>query len=176
MKRYYIQEITDFHEKNLHSNWAKSQFNIKDDCIISFCGAYTPINLPTLPNSTKKAEPKLFEFMLHFFVKHKRLSFREAETRKRLLIEFMVSELGEPFFSLNSSVLCDQKQLSISSINSNLRASLFHIAFFIHPLDQNINLLSLEQIDVDPKEFAIQSMKRYCEDINMIQDLSLNQL
>ena len=176
MQSYYIEKITDFHEKNLHSNWARTQFDIQDDCIIAFSGAYKPLKHPSLPGSKKKVNPKIFDFMLQFFVKHKRLSFREAETRRRLLIEFMKTELGDTFFSLNGHILHHQNQLSISSIHSNLRASLFHIAFFIHPLPKDLHILSLDQLDIDPKAFALQVVKRYCEEIKLIYQLSLNQL
>ena len=175
MKSFYIEQHTHFNEKDLNSNWSKKQFNISDDNIIAFSGSFSPIELPNMPQSTKKADPKLFDLMLHFVVKHKRISFREAETRRRLLIEFMKPLIHVHCFSMDGHLLCEDKQISISKTVSNLRASLFHIGFFIQKTPDATHLLSLDDLKVEAKNFALQSMKRYCEDMHLIHELSLNQ-
>ena len=65
--------------------------------------------------------------------------------------------------------------ISISKTVSNLRASLFHIGFFIQKTPDATHLLSLDDLKVEAKNFALQSMKRYCEDMHLIHELSLNQ-
>lgn len=175
IKSYYIEQHTHLNEADINSNWSKKHFNISDDNIIAFLGSFSPIELPTLPQSTKKADPKLFDFMLHFIVKHKRISFREAETRRRLLIEFMKPLINPYCFTMDGHLLYKDKQINISKTVSNLRASLFHIGFFIQKTPNATHLVSLNDLKINIKDFALQSMKRYCEDMHLIHNLSLNQ-
>ena len=170
-KNYLIEKKIDYAQSNLKYGWCKKNFNIIGDYILCFKGSYFSHQLQK--ECEKTGFPFKFEQMIHFIVEHKRIGFREMEIRKRLLLEFIATYLGRNFYVEHSILFFKGKQLTLSFSNSNLRSSMFHLSFFWQESELDPEIVSLDQFDVDYREFAIAMMQKYCFEINQINELSL---
>ena len=163
LKNYYLDYPINYDASQLKSGWAKRNFQIENDSMLAFLGSYKPKKNEQLPANTHK---NLTQTMLQIVVEHRRIGDREMLLRRHIFMEIICKTIENNSYTKDGNVFLNQKQVTISQVASNLRASMFHLAFFLRNDLEDPSLLALDQLDFDPKSFAIKIMQSYCRSIN----------
>lgn len=167
IKNYFIDYPTEYDLSYLKSGWAKKNFNIEADSILAFLGPLKGNAKSSIP-ATQLAYFSEAEKVLHLVTEHRRLSKREMILRRHIFLEIISKSIGNESSIVDNNIVVFNQQLSISHLASNLRASMFHIAILISNDDNCSDFLSLSQLDLNPKHFAIAVMQKYCTAINTL--------
>lgn len=168
IKNYYIAADFDYDIALLKSGWAKKNFQIENDSLVSFQGIYK--HSPKIKPLDHQDSQPFFnsQKLLNFVIEHRRIHLREMLLRRHIFFEIICKTLGNDSKIIDNTIMLNKHRLSTTHIASNLRASMCHIGFLLRNDQENPQLLALDQLDINPKNFAITVMQKYCKSMNDI--------
>lgn len=187
MKSFYIEKKLPFNQEMLLSRWAEINYKVKTDSVFAFSGENEIFAPPKSKTKKKKAETEYKEIdekqkskntehipnMLHFRIEHHNLSKTEGILRQWLLATIITNALGSEGFSRNAAnIFFFNSQLSIATIVASPFSCVLHTALFIDPSTSPLKEAGLDDFDIPIKDFAIQVMHEYKNEITLLESLS----
>ncbi len=169
MNRYYSQKQLTFSESTLKMGWENRQLGIKAaDHILGFIGPYQSLN--TLKGEISYC-PNTLDKMGHIRVKHLNISKTEGILRLRLLLSIIRDQLGNGFSRHQNIITHQGLPMNLCHIRQVKKQIIFHIGIFIQDLDPPKTQVSLDDLDIPPKEFILNCMDDYSKEIQNITSL-----
>lgn len=164
----FIDEEITYTGDILHSHFAYEEFGILGDSIISFIGPAKVEEYLVDIEDQKKKGIIYSEEMLHFIVEHFSLDLREAIFRQRHLITIIAELLGQNIERNGDDLFYKDKKLSVSIATLSPVSALIHVGLNISSENTPVPTVGLEELDVEPKEFAEAVMDSYREELEDI--------
>lgn len=174
MKTLYIDKEIKYIGSQLVPHWIYKNFKIQGDAIVAFCGE-CEVKLTEMVDieDVINNEPIYSKFMLSFITEQFNVELVEGVFRQRLLICCIKEALENRGFIVKRSgddLFINDKKLSVSIATKSLTSILIHTGVNILSEGAPISVSGLES-DLgikDIKEFAIEVMKNYSEEIDDI--------
>ena len=115
--------------------------------------------------------------MLHFIVEKFDISLYAAVALQRLLASIVKDQLltmsKEKLFREGDDIYLDDRKLSISIATQSPVSSLIHFAVNVTNKGTPVKTLSLEDLGVEAKPFAIEIMNRFCKETEGIHQATM---
>lgn len=174
MKTLFIDKEIKYIGSQLAPHWIYKNFKIQGDAIVAFCGE-CEVKLTEMVDieDVINNEPIYSKYMLSFITEQFNVELVEGVFRQRLLICCIKEALENRGFKVKRSgddLFVNDKKLSVSIATKSLTSTLIHTGVNILSEDAPIPVSGLES-DLgikDIKEFAIEVMKNYSEEIDDI--------
>lgn len=174
MKTLYIDEEVKYVGSQLAPHWIYKNYKIQGDAIVAFVGE-CDVHLSEMVDieDVINNEPIYSKYMLSFITEQFNIALVEGVFRQRLLVccikealekrGFLVKRAGDDLFINN-------RKLSVSIATKSMTSILIHTGVNILTQGAPIPVSGLEtDLGIkDIKEFAIEVMSRYSEEINDI--------
>lgn len=174
MKTLYIDEEVKYVGSQLAPHWIYKNYKIQGDAIVAFVGE-CDVHLSEMVDieDVINNEPIYSKYMLSFITEQFNIDLVEGVFRQRLLVccikealekrGFLVKRAGDDLFINN-------RKLSVSIATKSMTSILIHTGVNILTQGAPIPVSGLEtDLGIkDIKEFAIEVMSRYSEEINDI--------
>ena len=174
MKTLYIDDEIKYIGSQLAPHWIYKNFKIQGDAIVAFCGE-CEVKLTEMVDieDVINDEPIYSKYMLSFISEQFNVNLVEGVLRQRLLISIIKEMLEKHGFVVQRSgddIFVNGKKLSVSIATKSLTSVLIHTGVNILSEGAPIPVSGLES-DLgikNIKEFALEVMKRYSEEIDDI--------
>lgn len=174
MKTLFIDKEIKYIGSQLAPHWIYKNFKIQGDAIVAFCGE-CEVKLTEMVDieDVINNEPIYSKYMLSFITEQFNVELVEGVFRQRLLICCIKEALENRGFKVKRSgddLFVSDKKLSVSIATKSLTSTLIHTGVNILTEGAPIPVSGLES-DLgikDIKEFAIEVMKNYSEEIDDI--------
>ena len=171
MKTLYIDKDIKYIGSQLASHWIYKNFNIQGDAIVAFCGE-CEVKLTEMVDieDVINNEPIYSKYMLSFISEQFGINLVEGVLRQRLLVTCIKEALerrGVVVVRNGDDLFINNKKLSVSIATKSITSVLIHTGLNILSEDAPIPVSALKSdlgID-DIKEFAIEIMEKYSEEI-----------
>ena len=174
MKTLYIDDEIKYIGSQLAPHWIYKNFKIQGDAIVAFCGE-CEVKLTEMVDieDVINDEPIYSKYMLSFISEQFNVNLVEGVLRQRLLISIIKEMLEKHGFVVQRSgddIFVNGKKLSVSIATKSLTSVLIHTGVNILsegapiPVSGLVSDLGIKNI----KEFALEVMKRYSEEIDDI--------
>ncbi len=174
MKTLFIDDEIKYIGSQLAPHWIYKNFNIQGDAIVAFCGECEVkltemVDLEDVINN----EPIYSKYMLSFITEQFNIELVEGVFRQRLLMccikealekrSIIVSRSGDDLF-------VNDKKLSVSIATKSMTSVLIHTGVNILSEGAPISVSALKSdLEIeDVKEFALEVMKNYSEELDDI--------
>ncbi len=175
MKTLFIDDEIKYIGSQLAPHWIYKNFKIQGDAIVAFCGE-CEVNLSEMVDieDVINNEPIYSKYMLSFITEQFNTELVEGVFRQRLLITIIKECLENRGISVKRSgddLFIKNKKLSVSIATKSLTSVLIHTGLNINSESAPVAAAGLET-DLglkDIKEFAIEIMKKYSEEIEDIK-------
>ena len=174
MKTKFIDEEIKYIGSQLAPHWIYKNFKIQGDAIVAFVGECEVhltemVDLEDIINN----EPIYSKSMLSFISEQFGVGLTEGVFRQRLLIciiKELLEERGVFVVRNGDDLMIDGRKLSVSIATKSTTSILIHPGLNILSEGAPVNAsgLTSELGIADVKEFAIEVMKRYSEEIEDI--------
>ena len=174
IKTKFIDEEIKYIGSQLAPHWIYKNFNIQGDAIVAFVGECEVkltemVDLEDVINN----EPIYSKYMLSFISEQFGLGIVEGVLRQRLLIcviKELLEEKGIFVVRNGDDLMIDGRKLSVSIATKSITSVLIHTGLNIISEGAPVLASGLEsELGIrDIKEFAIEVMKRYSEEIEDI--------
>ena len=174
IKTKFIDEEIKYIGSQLAPHWIYKNFNIQGDAIVAFVGECEVkltemVDLEDVINN----EPIYSKYMLSFISEQFGLGIVEGVLRQRLLIcviKELLEEKGIFVVRNGDDLMIDGRKLSVSIATKSITSVLIHTGLNIISEGAPVSASGLEsELGIrDIKEFAIEVMKRYSEEIEDI--------
>ncbi|MBR1618827.1 DUF366 family protein [bacterium] len=174
MKTLFIDDEIKYIGSQLAPHWIYKKFKIQGDSIVAFCGE-CEVKLSEMVDieDVINNEPIYSKCMLSFITEQFNIELEEGVLRQRLLITTIKEVLESRGFKVNrdgDDLFVNDKKLSVSIATKSLTSVLIHTGINILSEGAPIAVSGLES-DLgikDVKEFALEVMKRYSDEIDDI--------
>ena len=174
MKTLFIDDEIKYIGSQLCPHWIYKNFKLQGDIIVAFCGE-CEVKLTEMVDieDVINNEPIYSKYMLSFITEQFNVELVEGVFRQRLLMMVIKECLENRGFSLKrdgDDLFVNGKKLSVSIATKSLTSVLIHTGLNIISDGAPIEVSGLES-DLgikDVKEFALEVMKKYSEEINDI--------
>ena len=174
MKTKYIDEEIKYIGSQLAPHWIYKNFNLQGDAIIAFVGE-CKVDLTEMVDieDVINNEPIYSKYMLSFITEQFGIGLSEGVYRQRMLI-CIIKELLENrgiFVIRNGDdLMIDGKKLSVSIATKSITSVLIHTGLNILSEGAPVKAsgLTSELGITDIKDFAIEVMQRYSEELEDI--------
>ncbi|MBQ8460619.1 DUF366 family protein [bacterium] len=174
MKTLYIDKEIKYIGSQLAPHWIYKNFKIQGDAIVAFCGE-CEVKLAEMVDieDVINNEPIYSKYMLSFISEQFNVELVEGVFRQRLLICCIKEALEKRGFLIQRSgddLFFNGKKLSVSIATKSITSTLIHTGINILSDGAPIPVSGLES-DLgikDIKDFAIEVMKNYSEEIDDI--------
>lgn len=174
MKTKFIDNEIKYIGSQLKPHWIYRNFGIQGDAIVAFTGE-CDVNLSEMVDieDVINKEPIYSKFMLSFISEQFGISLREGVLRQRLLIciiKELLEEKGVFVVRNGDDLMIDGGKLSVSIATKSITSVLIHTGLNIISDGAPIKAAGLKsELNIDNiKEFAIEVMKRYSEELEDI--------
>lgn len=174
MKTLFIDNEIKYIGSQLAPHWIYKNFKIQGDAIVAFCGE-CDVKLTEMVDieDVINNEPIYSKCMLSFITEQFNIELVEGVLRQRLLITTIKEVLESRGFKVKRNgddLFVNDKKLSVSIATKSLTSVLIHTGINILSDGAPIAVSGLES-DLgikDIKEFALEVMKRYSDEIDDI--------
>lgn len=174
MKTLFIDDEIKYIGSQLAPHWIYNNFKIQGDAIVAFCGE-CEVKLTEMVDieDVINNEPIYSKYMLSFITEQFNIELVEGVLRQRLLITTIKEVLESKGFNVKrdgDDLFVNDKKLSVSIATKSLTSVLIHTGINILSQGAPIEVSGLES-DLgikDIKEFALEVMKRYSDEIDDI--------
>ena len=174
MKTLFIDKEIKYIGSQLAPHWIYKNFNIQGDAIVAFVGE-CDVKLSEMVDieDVINNEPIYSKCMLSFITEQFNIELVEGVFRQRLLINCIKETLEDRGFKIKrdgDDLFINEKKLSVSIATKSLTSVLIHTGVNILSEGAPIEVSALES-DLgikDIKNFAIDVMKRYSDEISDI--------
>jgi len=175
MKIKYIEKEIKYIGSQLTPHWIYKNFNLMGDAIVAFCGE-CEVKLSEMVDieDVINNEPIYSKYMLSFITEQFEVGLTEAVLRQRLLITIIKEILEKRGFSVvrnGDDLMINGKKLSVSIATKSITSILIHTGLNIISEGAPVEASGLKS-DLgitDIKEFAIEIMQRYSEELDDIK-------
>lgn len=174
MKTLFIDDEIKYIGSQLAPHWIYKNFKIQGDAIVAFCGE-CEVKLTEMVDieDVINNEPIYSKYMLSFITEQFNVNLVEGVLRQRLLVTCIKEVLEKRGFKARRNgddVFVNDKKLSVSIATKSLTSILIHTGVNILSDGAPIPVSGLES-DLgikDVKEFAVEVMKNYSEELDDI--------
>ncbi len=174
MKTLFIDDEIKYIGSQLAPHWIYKNFKIQGDVIVAFCGE-CEVKLTEMVDieDVINNEPIYSKYMLSFITEQFNVNLVEGVFRQRLLIcciKEALEKRGFAVFRSGDDLFVNNRKLSVSIATKSLTSVLIHTGVNILSEGAPIPVSSL-QSDLaisDIKDFALEVMKNYSEEIDDI--------
>lgn len=174
MKTFFIDNEIKYIGSQLAPHWIYKNFKIQGDAIVAFCGE-CEVKLTEMVDieDVINNEPIYSKYMLSFITEQFNIELVEGVLRQRLLMTTIKEVLESRGFKVKrdgDDLFVNGKKLSVSIATKSLTSVLIHTGINILSEGAPIEVSGLES-DLgiqDIKEFALEVMKRYSEELEDI--------
>ena len=174
MKTLFIDDEIKYIGSQLAPHWIYKNFKIQGDAIVAFCGE-CEVKLTEMVDieDVINNEPIYSKYMLSFITEQFNIELVEGVLRQRLLMTTIKEVLERRGFKVKRNgddLFVNDKKLSVSIATKSLTSVLIHTGINILSEGAPIAVSGLES-DLgikDIKEFALEVMKRYSDEIDDI--------
>jgi hypothetical protein len=174
MKTLYIDKDIKYIGSQLAPHWIYKNFKIQGDAIVAFCGE-CEVKLTEMVDieDVINDEPIYSKYMLSFISEQFNIELIEGVFRQRLLICCIKEALEKRGFKVSRNgddLFINNKKLSVSIATKSVTSVLIHTGINILSENAPIEVSALKS-DLginDIKDFAIEIMKNYSEEIEDI--------
>lgn len=174
MKTLFIDDEIKYIGSQLAPHWIYKNFKIQGDVIVAFCGE-CEVKLTEMVDieDVINNEPIYSKYMLSFITEQFNVNLVEGVFRQRLLIcciKEALEKLGFAVFRSGDDLFVNNRKLSVSIATKSLTSVLIHTGVNILSEGAPISVSGL-QSDLaisDIKDFALEVMKNYSEEIDDI--------
>jgi hypothetical protein len=173
--RLLEQEIT-YTGAQLRSRWITETAGLSGDAAVAFFGPcdVAPehmVDRADLEAGAKIASPR----MLHVIVEHPGLDLDSITLRQRLLMaragEILNGRLGEALLRREGDDLyLQERKLSVSVATTSPTSGLIHAGFNLRGEGAPVAAVGLEDLGVEPREFAAELLEAYASEIASAQE------
>ena len=175
MKTKYIDKEIKYIGSQLSPHWIYKNFNIQGDAIVAFCGE-CKVDLSEMVDieDVINNEPIYSKYMLSFITEQFGISLSEGVFRQRLLmciIKEILEKRGIFVVRNGDDLMINGKKLSVSIATKSITSILIHTGLNIISEGAPVEASGLKS-DLgitDIKEFAIEIMQRYSEELDDIK-------
>ena len=174
MKTKFIEEEIKYIGSQLAPHWIYKNFKIQGDAIVAFCGE-CKVDLSEMVDieDVINNEPIYSKYMLSFITEQFDVNLIEGVFRQRLLIciiKELLEERGVFVIRKGDDLMIDGRKLSVSIATKSLTSILIHTGLNILSEGAPVKASGLtSELGInDIKEFALEVMKRYSEEIEDI--------
>ena len=175
MKIKFIDEDIKYIGSQLSPHWIYKNYKIQGDVIVAFQGE-CKVDLTEMVDieDVINNEPIYSKYMLSFITEQFGVSLSEGVFRQRLLIciiKELLEEKGIFVVRNGDDLMIDGKKLSVSIATKSITSVLIHTGLNILSECAPVQACGLksELCISDTKEFAIEVMKRYSEELEDIK-------
>ena len=175
MKTKFIDEEIKYIGSQLSPHWIYRNFKIQGDAIVSFAGE-CKVDLTEMVDieDVINNEPIYSKLMLSFISEQFGVSLKEGVFRQRLLmcvIKELLEERGIFVVRNGDDLMIGGKKLSVSIATKSITSILIHTGLNIISEGAPIEAsgLTSELGITDIKEFAVEVMKRYSQELEDIE-------
>ncbi len=174
MKTLFIDDEIKYIGSQLAPHWIYKNFKIQGDAIVAFCGE-CEVKLTEMVDieDVINNEPIYSKYMLSFITEQFNVNLVEGVLRQRLLVTCIKESLEKRGFKARRNgddIFVNDKKLSVSIATKSLTSILIHTGVNILSDGAPIPVSGLES-DLgikDVKEFAVEVMKNYSEELDDI--------
>lgn len=174
MKTLFIDDEIKYIGSQLAPHWIYKNFKIQGDVIVAFCGE-CEVKLTEMVDieDVINNEPIYSKYMLSFITEQFNVNLVEGVFRQRLLIcciKEALEKRGFAVFRSGDDLFVNNRKLSVSIATKSLTSVLIHTGVNILSEGAPISVSGL-QSDLaisDIKDFALEVMKNYSEEIDDI--------
>lgn len=174
MKTFYIDKEIKYIGSQLAPHWIYKNFKIQGDAIVAFCGE-CEVKLTEMVDieDVINNEPIYSKYMLSFISEQFGINLVEGVLRQRLLVTCIKEALerrGAIVRRNGDDLFINEKKLSVSIATKSITSVLIHTGLNILTEGAPIPVSGLKtalNID-DIKEFALEVMEKYSEEIQDI--------
>ena len=174
MKTLFIDDEIKYIGSQLAPHWIYKNFKIQGDVIVAFCGK-CEVKLTEMVDieDVINNEPIYSKYMLSFITEQFNVNLVEGVFRQRLLIcciKEALEKRGFAVFRSGDDLFVNNRKLSVSIATKSLTSVLIHTGVNILSEGAPISVSGL-QSDLaisDIKDFALEVMKNYSEEIDDI--------
>ena len=174
MKTKFINENIKYIGSQLAPHWIYKNFKIQGDSIVAFIGE-CEVELTEMVDieDVINNEPIYSKSMLSFITEQFNIGLTEGVLRQRLLITIikeLLEEKGIFVVRNGDDLMIDNRKLSVSIATKSMTSVLIHTGLNIISNGAPVVASGLEsELGItDIKEFALEVMKRYSEEIEDI--------
>jgi len=171
----FIDEEIKYIGSQLSPHWIYKNFHIQGDAIVAFCGE-CEVKLTEMVDieDVINNEPIYSKYMLSFISEQFNINLVEGVFRQRLLvciIKECLEKRGVFVIRNGDDLMINDKKLSVSIATKSITSTLIHTGLNIEsegaPLE--VSGLKSELGISDIKEFAIEVMTNYADELNDIE-------
>lgn len=174
MKTLFIDDEIKYIGSQLAPHWIYKNFKIQGDVVVAFCGE-CEVKLTEMVDieDVINNEPIYSKYMLSFITEQFNVNLVEGVFRQRLLIcciKEALEKRGFAVFRSGDDLFVNNRKLSVSIATKSLTSVLIHTGVNILSEGAPISVSGL-QSDLaisDIKDFALEVMKNYSEEIDDI--------
>lgn len=174
MKIKFIDEEIKYIGSQLAPHWIYKNFKLQGDAIVAFIGE-CKVDLTEMVDieDVINNEPIYSKYMLSFITEQFGVALSEGVCRQRLLmciIKELLEERGVFVVRNGDDLIIDGKKLSVSIATKSITSILIHTGLNILSEGAPVKAsgLTSELGITDIKDFAIEIMKRYSDELNDI--------
>ena len=174
MKTYFVKQEIKYIGSQLAPLWIYKNFKLQGDAIVSFVGE-CDVNLAHMVDieDVINNEPIYSKLMLSFISEQFNVQLSEGVFRQRLLmciIKELLEERGVFVVRKGDDLMINGRKLSVSIATKSITSVLIHTGLNILSEDAPVDAsgLTSELGITDIKDFALEVMKRYSEEIEDI--------
>lgn len=174
IKTKFIEEEIKYIGSQLSPHWIYKNFKIQGDTIVAFCGE-CKVDLTEMVDieDVINNEPIYSKYMLSFITEQFGVGLTEGVFRQRLLIcviKELLEERGIFVVRNGDDLMIEGRKLSVSIATKSMTSILIHTGLNILSEGAPVKAsgLTSELGITDIKEFALEVMKRYSEEIEDI--------
>jgi len=174
MNTLFIDEEIKYIGSQLVPHWIYKNFKIQGDAIVAFCGE-CEVKLTEMVDieDVINNEPIYSKYMLSFITEQFNIELVEGILRQRLLVTIIKEVLESRGFKVKrdgDDLFVNGKKLSVSIATKSLTSVLIHTGINILSEGAPIEVSGLgSDLGIkDIKEFALEVMKRYTDEIDDI--------
>lgn len=175
MKTLFTDNEIKYIGSQLQPHWIYKNFNIQGDAIVAFCGE-CDVHLSEMVDieDVINNEPIYSKYMLSFITEQFNVELVEGVFRQRLLMCIIKEALESRGFLVKrdgDDLFVNNKKLSVSIATKSLTSVLIHTGLNILSESAPIPVSALKSdLNIaDIKDFAIEIMKKYSQEIDDIK-------
>lgn len=172
MRWQWLDKTICYDGRQLRSHWIYEEVGLLGSAIVAFTGpADVPLaNMVDIKDVRERA-PIFSRSMLHFIAEHFDCDLRLGIVRQRLLTAIVVESLeGRGLKRRGDDIFIEDKKLSVSIATASPVSTLIHFGMNIESEGTPIPTIGLADLHIEPRPFADDLMRRYCAEIESMQE------
>ncbi|MBI2251763.1 MAG: DUF366 family protein [Armatimonadetes bacterium] len=173
IKTKFINKEIKYDGSQLKSHYIFKEFNILGNSLIAFIGP-CEVNLDKMVDllDVKRKEKIYSERMLHFLGEFFNLDLEKGIYLQRTLITLIKEKLEEKIkqriIRKGDDLFIENKKLSVSIATLSLVSTLIHIGLNISSFNTPVPTISLDDLKVNPKNFAKALFNNFKQELESI--------